>query len=176
MTKPNLETLKQARQLVQAVTPLQGDCGLVCGGRCCQPGGEDAPLGMVLFPGEEQLLSACPGYEFSQANWRLGDALATLVACSGHCRREMRPLACRIFPLAIYLDEAMHLKLILDPAARFICPLCASGLGGLQTAFRQAVAACAKRLVQDPVQRDFIYALSRRMDQLRQDPFYRLAP
>lgn len=176
MTKPDLETLKQACQLVQAVTPLQGDCGLVCGGRCCQPGGEDTPLGMVLFPGEEQLLSACPGYEFSQANWRLGDAPAVLVACAGHCRRETRPLACRIFPLAIYLNEAMRLKLILDPAAKFICPLCASGLGGLQTAFRQAVATCAKCLVQDPVQRDFIYALSRRMDQLRQDPFYRLAP
>ena len=30
------ESLVAARKLLEEITPLQTDCGLVCGGACCQ--------------------------------------------------------------------------------------------------------------------------------------------
>ncbi len=48
------ESLVAARKLLEEITPLQTDCGLVCGGACCQthPGEE---TGMLLFPGEAEM-------------------------------------------------------------------------------------------------------------------------
>ena len=42
------ESLVAARKLLEEITPLQTDCGLVCGGACCQthPGEE---TGMLLL-------------------------------------------------------------------------------------------------------------------------------
>ena len=45
-----------ARALLSNLTPLKSDCGRLCGGACCQ--GDDA-TGMLLFPGEEALYTAC---------------------------------------------------------------------------------------------------------------------
>ena len=51
------ESLVAARKLLEEITPLQTDCGLVCGGACCQthPGEE---TGMLLFPGEAECIAA----------------------------------------------------------------------------------------------------------------------
>ena len=51
------ESLVAARKLLEEITPLQTDCGLVCGGACCQthPGEE---TGMLLFPGEAEMYRA----------------------------------------------------------------------------------------------------------------------
>ena len=56
------ESLVAARKLLEEITPLQTDCGLVCGGACCQthPGEE---TGMLLFPGEAEMYrgeEVCP--------------------------------------------------------------------------------------------------------------------
>ena len=45
-----LEAVKQARDLLERVTPLRRDCGGVCGAACCQSD-EDGQGGMLLFPG-----------------------------------------------------------------------------------------------------------------------------
>ena len=47
------DTLKKAREILAEVTPLKGDCGRVCGARCCRPL-ETEETGMLLFPGEEE--------------------------------------------------------------------------------------------------------------------------
>ena len=173
MLKPDLDLLARARELVADVTPLTGDCGLLCQKRCCT-GEETQLLGMILFPGEKELMEGISGYTFSPTGWLFDGSPATLAQCTGPCDRRTRPLACRLFPLAFYLDEKKHLKLILEPLAKPVCPLCASGLSGLRSDFRHAAAACARLLVQDPVQKAFIEALSRQTDAVRRDPFYRL--
>ena len=55
------ESLVAARKLLEEITPLQTDCGLVCGGACCQthPGEE---TGMLLFPGEAEMYRGEEGY------------------------------------------------------------------------------------------------------------------
>lgn len=37
----------KAYRMLEKLTPLQGDCGKLCGSRCC--GGDDS-RGMLLFP------------------------------------------------------------------------------------------------------------------------------
>ena len=83
-------TLTAARALLSDVTPLKSDCGRLCGGACCQPSTEETQ-GMLLFPGEEALYAGLDGYRV------LDCAEGKLLICAGHCRREERPLSCRIF-------------------------------------------------------------------------------
>ncbi|MCL4441760.1 MAG: hypothetical protein M1609_14565 [Firmicutes bacterium] len=91
------------------VTPLEDDCGVLCGRVCCRPDRKNS-LGVYLFPGEEVLF---PGEEpwFAREyhdprehgfpdNWK---EPVHFLKCRGPCRREKRPLACRFFPLAPHL-------------------------------------------------------------------------
>ena len=54
------DTVLRARALIGERTPLQSDCGKLCGAACCQPG-EDRQGGMYLFPGEETPLPGAGG-------------------------------------------------------------------------------------------------------------------
>ena len=48
-------TLEKARALLENVTPMNRDCGRICGAACCQPD-EEGHGGVFLFPGEEELI------------------------------------------------------------------------------------------------------------------------
>ena len=104
---------KKAYKIMDSLTPLKGDCGLLCGSICCKG---DENTGMRLFPHEESTLDI--------KNTECGGRLAV---CNGKCDREERPLACRIFPLTPYINSDGKLEIITDPRARAICPL-ANGL------------------------------------------------
>ena len=104
-------TVLRARALIGERTPLQSDCGKLCGAACCQPD-EDGQGGMYLFPGEETLL---PG---------AGGDFAPIYTCAGTCAREERPLACRIFPLTpVKKENGWGVKM--DVRAR-VCVISAS--------------------------------------------------
>lgn len=90
------ESLVAARKLLEEITPLQTDCGLVCGGACCQthPGEE---TGMLLFPGEAEMYRGEEGFTL------VDSPHGTILVCEGRCNRANRPLACRMFPLVMLL-------------------------------------------------------------------------
>lgn len=90
------ESLVAARKLLEEITPLQTDCGLVCGGACCQthPGEE---TGMLLFPGEAEMYRGEKGFTL------VDSPHGTILVCEGRCSRANRPLACRMFPLVMLL-------------------------------------------------------------------------
>ena len=95
-------------RLFEGVTPLNADCGEVCGARCCA--GDEA-VGMLLFPQEPTVLPV------TQAGGR------RYVLCSGSCLREQRPLSCRIFPLFPAADEKGHIRAVPDARGAGVCPL-----------------------------------------------------
>ena len=99
--------LTAARALLSDVTPLKSDCGRLCGGACCQPSTEETQ-GMLLFPGEEALYAGLDGYRV------LDCAEGKLLVCAGRCRREERPLSCRIFPLLPLL------RILIRPSSKSI--------------------------------------------------------
>ena len=152
------DALREALDLLENVTPLAVDCGQVCDGRCCRPS-EDSS-GMLLFPGEETLL-ADEGYTMTPTGGGM------LLTCGGRCRREMRPLACRIFPLFPYVGEDGRVRAVYDPRSFRLCPLtqnCARV--PLRRDFVRAVRRAGRLLMRDPACAAFLRAQSREMDEL----------
>ncbi len=108
--------------LLETVTPLHADCGKICGGRCCED--SDEGTGMYLYPFEECMYSPRPMWaQIEPSGFFYGEREALLLSCPGRCQRELRPLACRIFPLAPYKKRGERMKIIFDPRAASMCPL-----------------------------------------------------
>ncbi len=117
---------------------------------------------MLLFPEEERYYEGCSWADIVPG--RLGKHLI----CRGTCDRENRPLACRIFPLAIRLsgqeDGSAKANIIMDVRAWPVCPLMQSGRKGLKTEFISAVLAAAKHLLQEDKHRAFLLLLARELN------------
>ena len=153
------DALKKAREILAEVTPLKGDCGRVCGARCCRSL-EGEETGMLLFPGEEEAYLEKPG-------WTVRETPAGLLAvCPGRCERSERPLACRIFPLLPVLRED-GVKAAADQRARAVCPLLRQGIRGMNPAFAEAVREAGRILAEDPEQREFLEMLTGEQDGLK---------
>lgn len=154
-----MDTLTEAREILAEITPLKRDCGRVCGRRCCSsPEGEDR--GMLLFPGEEDLYENLEG-------WRILPAgLELLVICPGTCRREERPLSCRIFPL-LPLPGETGIRVATDERARAVCPLARQGKRCMDPAFAEAVGRAGEILMREPAQRAFLERLAEEQEELQ---------
>lgn len=115
-------------KLLENVTPLKKDCGVLCDGLCCKDiDGE--PSGMLLFPHEEEMLTNADFGEIIESNCEYGEeGISKLFICKGKCDRALRPLACRIFPLLPYRHklEGKKMKIIMDKRAKGMCPLARS--------------------------------------------------
>lgn len=107
--------VRRAYARLGRLTPIPADCGQLCGKRCCKGGDND---GMILFPGEETLVSS-----FSVSEQSLNGVPVCFAVCTGHCKRETRPLSCRIYPFAPIWDENGELAVIPDPRVVYTCPL-----------------------------------------------------
>ena len=153
------EVLDRARKLLEDVTPLEGNCGRLCDARCCRPM-EGENTGMLLFPGEDAYYAALPEYTLRQT------ASGTLLTCAGTCRREDRPLSCRLFPLLPLVREG-GVRVGVDLRARPVCPLARHGVSGVRREFAEAVRACGQLLAEDAAQRRFLLRLTAQQDDLR---------
>ncbi|MBP3371330.1 MAG: hypothetical protein J6L88_02265 [Clostridia bacterium] len=138
-----MDTLKQARQLLEHVTPMKSDCGALCSGICCSEAEGD---GMVLLPGEEKFYEGADWCEILQRGQD------KILVCRGTCPRENRPFACRIFPICVNVTEDKT-TVGIEPLAKSICPLCDHGLKGLDREFRDAAKQAFRILLADETYR-----------------------
>ena len=153
------EVLAEARALFDDLTPLRTDCGLTCGGACCQPlDGEDT--GMLLFPGEEAYYEDRAGYTMTAT------VSGTLLRCSGRCERTDRPLSCRLFPL-LPLLRPDGVKVATDLRAKAVCPLARQGKDALLPEFVAAVRQAGRILAADEAQQAFLLRLTAQQDELK---------
>ena len=153
------ESLKQARALLENVTPLKTDCGLTCGGACCRPM-EGEMTGMLLFPGEEGYYEGREGYRMTVTDH------GTLLFCSGRCERADRPLSCRLMPLLPILRED-GMRVATDLRATAVCPLARQGKDALDPAFVAEVRQAGRILAEDEAQKAFLIRLTRQQDELK---------
>ena len=106
------------------VTPKKYDCGLLCSAACCAENhshGDEDDCGMLLLPGEKELLSGEAGFEFIDR-----DDGSTLLVCEGKCLRDLRPFACRIFPFYPKIEKTgrrLTVQILPDPRSHNICPI-----------------------------------------------------
>ena len=181
--KTRKNTYRAIYRLLDRVSPMPFDCGRICGAACCMIDELDAQpnldMGMYLLPGEEKIHNkkdpwlrwethSSQEYDFPPSFQ--GDMY--FVKCKGpaHCRRTLRPLQCRTFPLKpilldpraedpenlIYRESGSPLALIYhnDPLP-YACPLIESGTR-LNEDFIRATYLVWKHLIRDPLIRDWI--------------------
>lgn len=156
--------LHTARDLLKDITPMHSDCGKYCDSACCKPDAEGQG-GMILFPGEENLYATCPDWatlsDYSLSNYSFGamGERYTLLTCTGQCKRALRPLACRIFPLTPIIKKG-RIEVSIDVRAWPICPLMRHGIAGLSPRFVQAVQEAMDALWQDEACSRYMITLS----------------
>jgi hypothetical protein len=160
------ELYEKAYEMLEKTTPLLTDCGELCNRACCITTEED--LGMYLFPGEEEMYEGeHPWLHIEKTSLTYGNGKPVFLAtCDDHCPRELRPLACRIFPLTPYIERNKTFVIRSDPRAVPICPLAReSSSHKLDENFIDAVANAFRLLIKDSEIRSFILKLSRSIDE-----------
>ena len=171
------EEFQKIYSLWDNVSPIDGDCGLLCSAACCRETGDypqeicnpefksqsqeedgQVELGMYLLPGEEQMLSTqTPWLTWTTDNpaeYGFPESWTEPVyyaKCSGpaNCRRNLRPIQCRTFPLQPHLDQDNRLHLIYySDALPYKCPL-VSNLTKLNQDYLLATFTAWKKLLKD---------------------------
>ncbi|MBR2660338.1 MAG: hypothetical protein IKE15_02950 [Clostridia bacterium] len=150
-----------AREKLNQATPLKKDCGRVCGARCCRPM-EGEETGMLLFPGEAEAYAGKPGWKVRKT------AHGDLVVCPGSCRREERPLSCRLFPLLPVIDDGGAIRVVTDLRAKAVCPLARQGKSAMDPAFIDAVREAGELLARSDEQAVFLDLLADEQEQLKE--------
>ncbi|MFA6809372.1 MAG: hypothetical protein WCR27_10325 [Eubacteriales bacterium] len=165
-------TYKAIYRLLDKVSPLDVDCGKLCGAICCTTEGDetnldysDFELGIYLLPGEDKIFTKkehwlnwnyemAEDYEFPDS-WS-GKVYFIRCKTPPYCDRNMRPLQCRIYPLAPHITCDNNLILILSTAnIPYICPLIEKKME-LNKDFIKATYTVCKRLIKDPLIFDLI--------------------
>ncbi|MGN1098595.1 MAG: hypothetical protein ACI4SS_06845 [Clostridia bacterium] len=159
---------EMAYEVLEDVTPIKADCGLLCDKACCKV--EEEITGMYLFPEENVMFRDLPPYarlydtDFEYDYGRYAD----LFTCDGHCDRSRRPLACRIFPLLPYWHEGEEMKIIVDPRGKGMCPMARTlEVKDFDPDFVDAVTRSMNIIMKNKQARNFVDALSRQIDDMR---------
>lgn len=151
-------------------TPLKTNCGELCGRACCRPG-RHGELGIYLFPGEETMYTGRedwltweehdPVEHDFPASWPVP---VYFVRCNGACPRNMRPLACRFFPLAPHLHRDGTLRLIYETLSLpYRCPLI-TGVVPLEPEFVSTVKTAWEIMLRDRRIRNLVEEDSRQRE------------
>lgn len=166
-------TFKAIYRLLDKFSPVNGDCGLLCGCACCicddacSPSNNCAEddLGIYLLPGEHKIFTGkeeffrwekldSKDYEFPDS-WR-GNVYFLHCLAAPYCRREIRPIQCRTFPLAPYLDENGLFYMIYENSELpYDCPLITEKIP-LNENFIKATYTAWKHLLSDPLIYDLV--------------------
>lgn len=132
ITKKHIEKI---HEILNRVSPVNYDCGKLCGEICCVYDDEDYPndeLIIYLLPEEEKLYENSKTFELKHFtineikyphSWKNG---VYTVKCLNppRCEREIRPIQCRTFPLIPHIDKNNHFYLIFDDSQYpYECPL-----------------------------------------------------
>lgn len=136
-------TYQAIYRLLDMVSPVDFDCGTLCGAACCvcayEPddvdfhaeGDENADnyMGLYLLPGEDQIFDMDPSSKDTDCDWidwgylqaedyefpESWTGKVCFIQCrtAPVCRRKKRPIQCRTFPLAPHIDENGIFNMIL---------------------------------------------------------------
>ncbi len=151
-------------RLLDAVSPLDCDCGAFCGAACCTAG-DDGDMGIYLLPGEEKVFGPeddwlivtkerAEDYEFPDS-WH-GAVYFVRCKTPPHCPREKRPIQCRSYPLLPHLTQDGVLSLVYnDLETPYGWPLIEEEIP-LNDDFVEVTQKAWARLIKDPFIRDLV--------------------
>ena len=149
------------------ITPLQIDCGELCGSRCCS---REVGEGIFLFPGEAVMFE-------NKSYWGNIKKIKGMdaVVCDGYCPRDERPLVCRLFPLFPYISKEGELELRFYSPMSLYCPLIQlNDYSFFDPDYFDEVQEIAEILSSNPACNDFIRKISCQIDAFESQPWTKL--
>jgi len=161
------KTWKAIYRLLNRVSPIDGDCGKLCGAACCTCSEEvdEETMGIYLYPGEEKIhdkncdwlewtVEKAEDYDFPDS-WS-GNIYFVRCKTPPVCPRSMRPFQCRTFPLTPHITEEGLLVLINnDEDLPYNCPLIENSTE-LNQDFVKATYTVWTHLLRDPLILDLV--------------------
>lgn len=129
------EMIEKVYEKLDEVSPVDYDCGKLCGEICCSYNDEDFKnndLMIYLLPGEELIYEDDESFELMHfqineinypRSWKKG---VYTVICKNppECNRKLRPIQCRTFPLIPHISKDLKFHLIFDENEYpYKCPL-----------------------------------------------------
>ncbi|MCQ2530686.1 MAG: hypothetical protein MJ086_05455 [Lachnospiraceae bacterium] len=169
-----IDDFKKVYELLDNATPLSCDCGKMCGAVCCKPKKTFlySSLWVYMLPGEDCLHDKndkwLKWYRLNSKKHLFPKSWGKrfwAVRCTGpeHCKRELRPIQCRTFPLMPYLGADGEFQLILfNQPLPYECPLVTEGYE-LEESFITNVRNAWEILLQDNRIFDYVKADSERI-------------
>lgn len=161
-------TYRAIYRLLDRVSPVDYDCGTLCGAACCMvESSEDMEMGIYLLPGEDKVHSRAESdyrwteesteeFDFPES-WK-GKVFFLHCMNPPHCHRQQRPLQCRTFPLLPHLTAEDELIMIYDDTELpYQCPLIDREIP-LNDDFVKATHTVWKHLIRDPLIYDLVKA------------------
>ena len=171
------KTIEKFYQMLDEVSPVDFDCGTLCGAACCgtdENDYENSQLGLYLMPGEELMYENSDEFELycidSDDEDYFQDELY-LVACKNppHCNRKIRPIQCRTFPLIPHISEDGNFHLILDENEfPYECPIIRDNMK-LNDDFIQVNYKVWRKLINNPLVYELIESDSRIRDEQKDE-------
>ena len=151
----------KAYEIIGDLTPIKNaDCGKLCDKICCQGDG----AGMLLFPGEDVIFDGIVGFQIETIEY-MDTPDVKLLLCDSECERGLRPLACRMFPVAPRVDINGSVTVCPDIRGRRMCPLW--NLKDVDKTFIETVEKAFKFLAKDEKMISFLRLISSEQDKLR---------
>ena len=174
------EKYQEIYEMLNRVEVLDHDCGSLCGAACCTRGGSysEEEMGIYLLPGEEELLKdeewldikVSDASEHDLPESWTGKVHFARCKTPPICRREMRPIQCRTFPLAPHIEESGELTMIYnDLELPYECPLIEEEIP-LNDDYVDAMYETWEMLTEDPL----IYDLVKMDSEAREESFREL--
>ena len=163
-------------RLLDKVSPVDYDCGKLCGAACCtcNDSSSEDELGIYLYPGEDKIhdkkdswldwtVENAEDFEFPDS-WS-GKVYFVKCKTPPICPRNKRPFQCRTFPLTPHIDEDGQLELIYnDVELPYTCPLIEDQIP-LNDDFVKATYTVWSHLIRDPLIYDLVEMDSRLRDE-----------
>ena len=172
------KSIQKLYNMLEEVTPLDYDCGTLCGEVCCLYDEDDCPnkdLVLYLLPGEELMYENNEYFDLYYIDPKELDYPRSwkdevfIVECNNppHCDRKIRPIQCRTFPLIPHITKDGKFHLILDKNEfPYECPIIRDNIP-LNEDFIQVTYKVWKILITNPNVHALIQFDSRRRDNKR---------
>ena len=174
------KSIERIYKRLDSVTPVDFDCGKLCGEVCCVYDAEDyrnEELALYLLPGEELMYGDSPDFELYYMDsdeikyphsWK---GQIYLVKCRNppKCDRSIRPIQCRTFPLVPHISKDGEFHLVLDATEfPYECPIVENHIP-FREDFLLETFDVWKALIKNPLVYDFVDMDSRRRENRKID-------
>lgn len=168
------KSIQKIYDLLDGVSPLDYDCGKLCGEICCvyDESEEHEAVGLFLLPGEELMYEDNDSFNLYAVDSKEVDFPPSwkedvfMVECINppRCDRSIRPIQCRTFPLIAHISKDRKLHLILDEnEIPYECPIMKDNIR-LNEDFIKVTYKVWEILIQNPLVYDLVSFDSRRRD------------